>query len=258
MMDYKLIMNAAVMAGEIMLTSGAETYRVEDTMNHILRTARTEMVEVIVMMTGIVATIGNPDMEPITVIKRVQDRGTNLNRIMMVNDLSRKYCEGILSIEEVYTSLKNIKGRQYSTWMCNLALILIPAGFAPLFGGGMPEIGVSAAIGGVLAALATLGKWLQLNSFILDMISSLGIALAAISLKILIPEFNENVVIISAIMPMVPGVAITNAVRDTLLGDYISGAARILEAFLKAAAIALGVGVGIALAGAVYPGGGLF
>lgn len=142
--------------------------------------------------------------------------------------------------------------------MCNLALILIPAGFAPLFGGGMPEIGVSAAIGGVLAVLATLGKWLQLNSFILDMISSLGIALAAISLKILIPEFNENVVIISAIMPMVPGVAITNAVRDTLLGDYISGAARILEAFLKAAAIALGVGVGIALAGAVYPGGGLF
>ena len=58
-------------------------------------------------------------------------------------------------------------------------------------------------------------------------------------------------------MPLVPGVAITNAVRDTLLGDYISGAARILEAFLIAAAVALGVGTGMALMGAFFPGGGL-
>ena len=76
-MDYKLVMNTAVLAGEMMLRSGAETYRVEDTINHILRTADTETVEASVMMTGIVATIGNPDMEPITVIKRVQKRGTN-------------------------------------------------------------------------------------------------------------------------------------------------------------------------------------
>ena len=57
-------------------------------------------------------------------------------------------------------------------------------------------------------------------------------------------------------MPMVPGVAITNAVRDTLQGDYISGGARILEAFLKAAAVALGVGAAMALTGLMYPGGG--
>ena len=86
-MDYKLVMNTAVLAGEMMLRSGAETYRVEDTINHILRTADTETVEASVMMTGIVATIGNPDMEPITVIKRVQKRGTNLNRIMRVNEI---------------------------------------------------------------------------------------------------------------------------------------------------------------------------
>lgn len=52
-------------------------------------------------------------------------------------------------------------------------------------------------------------------------------------------------------MPLVPGVAITNAIRDTLQGDYLSGGARVLEAFLKAASIALGVGIGMALFGAV-------
>ena len=33
MMDYKLLMNTAILAGETMLKSGAETYRVEDTIN---------------------------------------------------------------------------------------------------------------------------------------------------------------------------------------------------------------------------------
>ena len=64
-------------------------------------------------------------------------------------------------------------------------------------------------------------------------------------------EINMDTVIISAIMPLVPGVAITNAIRDTLQGDYLSGGARVLEAFLKAASIALGVGIGMALFGAV-------
>ena len=50
-MEYKQILNIAVLAGEIMLRSGAETYRVEDTMKHILNTARTEVAEAFVMMT---------------------------------------------------------------------------------------------------------------------------------------------------------------------------------------------------------------
>lgn len=69
---------------------------------------------------------------------------------------------------------------------------------------------------------------------------------------------DMDIVIISSIMPLVPGVAITHAIRDTLQGDYLSGAARILEAFMTATAIALGVGTGFALTGILQPGGGLF
>ena len=105
----------------------------------------------------------------------------------------------------------------------------------------------------ISAVLSLLG----INGFILDMLSSFAIALAAISLKQVIPSVNDNIIIMSSIMPLVPGVAITNAVRDTLQGDYISGGARILEAFLIAASVALGVGAGIALAGVFFRGGGL-
>ena len=89
------------------------------------------------------------------------------------------------------------------------------------------------------------------------MICAAGAAVAAVLLQLWNPLLNMDTVIISGIMPLVPGVAITNAIRDTLRGDYISGGARALEAFVTAAAVAIGVGVGIGLTSVFWQGGGL-
>ena len=272
-MDDKSIANMAVLAGEIMLRSGAETYRVEDTIKHILDTAggagapgtgiggsesagavRTESL---VMLTGIIVTIERPGQEAITVMRRVHDRGTNMHRIVEVNEISRKYCAGDLSAEETWERLENIKGRQYTVWMYNVATVLVPAGFAPLFGGGLREIFAAGAVGILLAVIMTIGKRMRISSFILNMICAGGVAAAAMVLKAWYPILNMDTVIISGIMPLVPGVAITNAIRDTLRGDYISGEARALEAFVTAAAVASGAGVGIAAMNVLWRGGGL-
>ena len=114
------------------------------------------------------------------------------------------------------------------------------------------DVAATAVVGVLLAAIITLGEKVKMNVIIIDILSSIGIAILAIAMKTYgMKEINMDTVIISAIMPLVPGVAITNAIRDTLQGDYLSGGARVLEAFLKAASIALGVGIGIALFGAV-------
>ena len=205
-MDDKSIANMAVLAGEIMLRSGAETYRVEDTIKHILDTAgtsgagsssesrndRTEQdspvrTESLVMLTGIIVTIERPGQEAITVMRRVHERGTNMHRIVEVNEVSRKYCAGELSAEETWKKLKNIKGRQYTVWMYNVATVLVPAGFAPLFGGGLREILAAAAVGILLAAVMTIGKRMRISSFILNMICAGSVAAAAMGLKAWIP-----------------------------------------------------------------------
>ena len=190
-MDDKSIANMAVLAGEIMLRSGAETYRVEDTIKHILDTAgtsgagsssesrndRTEQegpvrTESLVMLTGIIVTIERPGQEAVTVMRRVHDRGTNMHRIVEVNEISRKYCARELSAEETWEKLKSIKGRQYTVWMYNIATVLVPSGFAPLFGGGLREIPAAAAVGVLLAVVMTVGKRLRISSFMLNMICS--------------------------------------------------------------------------------------
>lgn len=256
MMDYKLLIDTAVLAGEIMLSSGAETYRVEDTMYHILNTSHAENIEALALMTGIVVTVNTEDMQqPITVMKTVNNRSTNLNNVIKVNDISRKYCNGEYSLEEAYEKIKHVKEKQYSRTIYNIATTGVAAGFAMMLGGDALDVIVAAIVGLMLAAVITFGKLTKMNSIIIDILSGMSIAMLTIALKDqVVPEINMDIIIISAIMPIVPGVAITNAIRDTLNGDYLSGSARMLEAFLKASSIAVGVGVGLALYGPVWGG----
>ena len=253
MMDYKLLANTAMLAGEIMICSGAETYRVEDTMYHILKTSNTESTQVIAMMTGIVVTINDASMEqPVTMMRRVSERSTNVSNIIKVNDISRRYCGGKITLEEAYEELKTAKGKQYNRVLYNLATIGIAVGFAMMFGGNLLEVVTAAIVGAALAGVMTLGKMAKINGVLIHVFSGLGIAMLTVAIRnFLFPDISADIVIVSSIMPIVPGVAITNAIRDTLQGDYLSGCARILEALLVAMAIAVGAGLGMLLVGGV-------
>jgi len=63
-MNEKTLLEAVVLAGELMLVSGAEIYRVEDTMNHMLKRSEYEQTETIVYGTGIFVTLSDPNKEP--------------------------------------------------------------------------------------------------------------------------------------------------------------------------------------------------
>lgn len=250
-MDAQLLMKTAALAGELMLCSGAETYRVEDTMHHILKTAdNLEMAEVLVIMTGITATIKQKDENVISIVKRVNSRTTNMSRIMEVNDISRRYCGEEITLEEAYKELSGLKKNIYSRLENRLGVLGICVGFSIFFGGGIREILVTLLVGLVLTACMTIGEKMRFHAFLQDVFGSFGIAVSSLLLSSLV-KVNLDTVIISSIMPMVPGVAITNAVRDTLQGDYLSGSARVLEAFLKAAGIAVGIAIGLLLMGVV-------
>lgn len=253
MIDYKLLANTAMLAGEIMLCSGAETYRVEDTMYHILKTSNIESTQVIAMMTGLVVTLNDPSFEqPVTMMRRLSERSTNVSNIVQVNDISRRYCEGKITLEEAYEELKHAKGKQYNRLLYNLATIGIAVGFTMMFGGSVSDILAAAIVGAALAGVMTIGKITRLSSVLVHVLSGLGIAMLTVLIqRVLFTDLSVNIVIASSIMPIVPGVAITNAIRDTIQGDYLSGCARILEAFLVAMAIAVGAGLGLLIVGGV-------
>ena len=222
-MEYGALMEMAVRAGEIMLASGAEVYRVEDTIHRILKHSGIARADVFVVTTGIVATIADASLPPLTLVKRVENRATNLNRIYQVNNVSREFCSGKLSVREAQERLDRIANTTlYGFWKKCIGYAATTGFFAVMFGGGPGECLVAAVVGVVLAFV--LAYLLRRGAF-------LGMSL--------------DVVIISAIMPLVPGVTFTAAIRDTLNGDYSSGVARMAEAVVVALAVASGVGLAI-------------
>ena len=106
-MNYKLLLETALLAGEILLRSGAETYRVEDTMNHILKTSKVEQIDALALMTGITVTLNDSELEqPISMVRTIDSRSTNMNNIIKVNGISRSYCAGKISLQEANEQLK--------------------------------------------------------------------------------------------------------------------------------------------------------
>lgn len=248
-MDEKVLLEAVVLAGELMLVSGAEIYRVEDTMNHMLRKSGYQTVETIVLATGIFVTLNDPMREPVTLVKRIPQRSTNINKIFRVNDVSRRFCSGKLTIEKAYEELKQIQSDvPYSPFMKAVGTIGVAAFFTPIFGGKLLEFFAAAIVGAFLALASVMVKKIKLNDFCVSAFSSFVVAFSAMAIQnFVLPKANVDVMIISSIMPLVPGVIFTNAIRDTLNGDYAAGTARMLEAIVVALAVAAGVGFGLVL-----------
>lgn len=257
-MDYKLLMDTAMLAGKLMLENGAETYRVEDTMHHILKTSHLDVVEILVVLTGITASISGKDVAPVTLIQGIEKRGTNLSVIEQVNQISRRYCGGEIDLLDAYEQLQKVESVLYPRMIAFFAPMAVAVGFTISFGGSIYDVLATVLIGFILSVVIEASKLTGIDGLFLDIATSFSVGMMAVIVKIMMVEYiNLDTVVIGSIMPLVPGVAITNAVRDTLQGDYISGCARILEAFLKAAAIALGVGVAFAIFGIGAAGGTL-
>lgn len=248
-MNDKLLVETAVLAGEIMLISGAEIYRVENTIDHILRKAGRDTAEAIVFSTGIFASLNDPSIEAITVARRVTIRSTNLNRVYLVNDVSRKLCEDLMTVEEAYGRLKEIRNTiQYGRRVKDIGIVGVAVFFTLLLGGGGKDCAAAAVTGAILAGVMEAAVRIRLNDFCANGVCAFIIAVTTLLLeRFLMPGINSDIIIIGAIMPLVPGVIFTTAIRDTLNGDYASGTARMMEAVVIALAVAAGVGAGMGL-----------
>lgn len=250
-MDYKLLIDSAALAGTIMLENGAEIYRVEETIDYMLRTSGLKTTQAFVVSTGFMISLDDPGIDALTVVRRVNKKSTNLNAIAQVNDISRRFYKGSISLEETFSQLKHLNRTQYPWWLKDICTVLVVTFFTGMYGGNWMDMIFTGIVGMFLALWLHAGNRIGLNPLIKDLVASIVISVVASFMVHLYPSGHMNLIIVGSIMVLVPGAAITNAIRDTLHGDYASGNANILQAFTEAAMIALGVYVGLLFTGAV-------
>lgn len=248
-MNYKKLVEVALLAGEIMLASGAETYRVEDTIARILKVSGLQTAEAIVTGMAISVTLSDEEECIISSVRRVAQRATDLGKVYKVNTVSRQFCSSQIGLNEAYQELKQIKAARpygsFEKFLGNLGTVMF---FAVLLGGSYYDFAF-ATLNGLIVALCLFGfEKIRMNSFFSNLLSACAVAVtSAFVQQILKVPISLDVVISGSILPLVPGVAITNAIRDTLHGDYMSGAARVIEAFVMATSIAIGIGIGLTI-----------
>jgi uncharacterized membrane protein YjjP (DUF1212 family) len=243
-MDLNKLLKVATFAGKIMLESGAETYRVEETICRICLSFGVETADSFVTPTGIMVSISSNN-ETLSLIKRVTSRGVDLNKIDKVNNLSRLLQDNKTntSIKEFYESLLEInQGDRYSVTTTLIFSSIAAGAFSYLFGGNVKDLISATLVGLVIKIITNKFEKLAINEFFINSIGGGMAALLAIILFSLGLASNIDKTIIGAIMLLVPGLAITNAIRDTIAGDYLAGITKASEAFLIAISIAVGTG----------------
>lgn len=242
----KKILILAVRAGEIMLKSGAEIYRVEDTITRICKACKIPYVEVFVMPTGIFVSLdgGGDDSDMYTYIKRMHSGETDLRKISEINHFSREFTTTDLSVESGMKRLSEIdKMAPYPLVFRLLGAAIVVSGFSQLFGGGLVDFCFSFVIGGVSYLLSLILKRYSINFFIRGFCCCALAAFLGLLAASAVPLAHYGIIISGSLMIFVPGVAITNSIRDFLSGDMVSGLARMAEALLIAISLATGTGV---------------
>ncbi|PLR96913.1 threonine/serine exporter family protein [Bacillus sp. T33-2] len=235
---------ACLLAGKIMLQSGAETYRVEDTMMRMASAFGVGETHSYVTPTAIIFTSGGKG--PVTTkLVRISDRTTDLKKVAMVNNISRKISSGDLDLAEAFRQLKDIESANltFSVQLQLFAAAVASGCFLIMFKGGWPDFLPSMVAGGAGYLFFIQFHRLVPIKFFAEFVSSFLIGLISFAFVKAGLGHELDKIIIGSVMPLVPGLLITNAIRDLMAGHLVSGISKGAEALLTAFAIGSGIAV---------------
>lgn len=242
-MDYNILLDVTTELGYRLAMSGAETFRVEDSINRIMN-AYGICAESFAIPNCLHVSIDTPDSGPMTRMRRIGYHGNDLDAVEKYSNLSRRICAerpdpaiALQWLEETEASRK-----QHSQLVYLLGSFMGGSGFAILFSGGMIDFILAGICGLIIGLVNMVTEKFKANPFFRTIIASFVMALFAYFTQFLWSGVNTESVIIGALMILVPGLIFTNAMRDIIYGDTNSGINRIVQVFLTAAAIALGTG----------------
>lgn len=230
----------ALWAGALMLSSGAETDRIEETVHRLGTALGASWMDILVSPNAIIVTsISGEEFR--TRVRRVPVLGVNMRVLDEVNSLSRRIALGELDRHSAREELVRISRlTPYNRWLVVLMAGLACAAFARLFGGGAADM--LAAF--TAAALAMAVRQELTRHFFNPYMVTIATAFVSSGLALLLERatgIRGNAALLSAVLLLVPGVHLINAAEDMLKGHMVTGLTRGVIGALISACIAFGI-----------------
>ena len=242
-MNEQLLIKNIAEIGKLLLKNGAEIYRVEESLERMCQSYGFQDIGVFALPTYFTMSVTFQDGTNTSLTKRTLQNRTNLDAVCALNDLVRKICNETPTNDFIEQQIKAINSLHPIMPLVFLGYGLGAGGYAIFFGGGLHEGIIAGIIGFLMYFFVWINEILGINSLMRTTLTSMFLTILAILSYHVHLIYNLDATIIGCLMILTPGIAITNSLRDIIDGNYVSGQARLVEAFFIATAIALGVGL---------------
>lgn len=236
------LVTAAMDLGEQLLICGGEVFRVEDTIRRLCIAYGAKNVDVFTITSCVILTADFGEKGSISQSRRIVGTGFNLSALDALNDLSRRACSSRMTPAKLRSELDRINEmRKYSYGESCWIWALIASSFSVFFGGNGFDAVFAGGIGIILYIVQSFFIRMEINSYLsIVLCSLLGGFLSNLVLSFFHLPLNPAMINIGIIMLLIPGIALTNAIRDVFSGDTISGLLRFSEALVLSVTIAWG------------------
>ena len=245
-MNYDKLVSTTADVGYLLISNGAEISRAEESMRRIFHAYGVESGEVFAIPNFLSVSVGTAEGRPVTAIRRISSRQTDMSRVALANDLCRRVCIARPNLYHVDREVARISSLPaVPVWLQTAAYAIVAFAFTPFYGGNLADAVVALLCGAALRPVCYLLERLHVNMFFINVVGSFVAAAIALTFAHFNAYLNYDKIIIGVLMNLVPGIAITDFMRDIIAGDMISGILRLMESLLVAAAIAIGAGIAL-------------
>ena len=226
---------------EQMVISGAEVARTEYSVRRICKSFGAVRTEALSITTSLIVTVYYDEYGSVTQTRRVDKFAYNMDRLEKMNELSREICDKKLSIEDGRKRFSELMAEKYYSFHSQIFFFMLVAfTFTLFFGGSIKDALVSSFIAILFKYIDEFARKIEINKFIPIVASSLlGGFLAIMAVRAGLAD-SVGKVSIGDVMLLIPGIMLTNSLRDMFGGDTITGGIRFIEATLIAIMIAVG------------------
>ena len=255
--DVDDIQQIAVSAGAVVLENGGETYRAEKTVVHTAAALGAIEPSSFITTTVVMVSFLDENRKHYSYFKRIYKRDINLNKLTMINSLSRalerhRRVPDAAFIERRIAHIDEAK--EYSAAFIVASAAFSSFFFTLLFGGTVVDALCALFIGGILRIVIRLLGKSAVNNFFVSLCAGSAASVMTDILGLTPLPVHSSVVIIGVLMQVVPGLALVNSIRDSIAGDFVAGTSRLVDALLTALALSVGSTAGLLLTHAIEGG----
>ena len=248
MFDDSCYMEPLHLAGRLIMENGGETCRVEETVLRMGHAFGFREVECFAVPSGLFVSYRKSDGTIETAVKRIRRKGIDLTRIDEVNAISRHLEQEKMSCQEVLSQLKAVERRPPRLPPLQMAgaAAMSTAGWSLMFGGGVWDLVTAFFVGLLIEWVTLLMDKFHMQTLVATLAGGFLAAFLPMAVNRLTGALVVEAAVAGALMPMLPGLAMTNAVQDTMRGDMVSGISSAVSAAMSAVLLAVGALAGTA------------